>query len=334
MQRELQTVDALAGLDLPASTIRSPISLPAPTASIRIDAAHPAVLMLNDITKGASISNGPSRCGSSCVPTCSARSLLPSECIHSGVRRRPGHGAGLQVLGYMMGILQQGAPVRFAVVLTRRLSKSLRHVALRRTLTGATRGCWHFPQRTKTQQAEASVQALEAKAATAEAEGGAGERHCRREGLSEEDAEAERLGVLLSKLFIFCKRKAGTNAAILPRVQLRCARAQPPPACRTPVPPFPLPTIYERVPVRYVRWEASSAPRSSRSPRRTSGTPSSRCAPPPHGIQPMRSTKCDPSSIFSAVPRPWCASRMLPSPAFILAGARALPQGHQGTPDL
>ena len=51
MQRELQTVDALASLELPATTITSLISLPAPTASIRIDAEHPAVLMLNDVSK-------------------------------------------------------------------------------------------------------------------------------------------------------------------------------------------------------------------------------------------------------------------------------------------
>ena len=98
--------------------------------------------------------------------------------------------------------------------------------------------------------AEASVQALEAKAATAEAEGGAGKSGTVEEKeLSEEDAEAERLGVLLSKLFIFCKRKAGTNAAInflALQQEVRARTASPsglPHACPT---PFPLPTIYER----------------------------------------------------------------------------------------
>ena len=42
MQRELRSVDALTQLGLPTATVRSIVSLPAPSSSLRIDAAHPA----------------------------------------------------------------------------------------------------------------------------------------------------------------------------------------------------------------------------------------------------------------------------------------------------
>ena len=51
IQREMHTVDALASLQLPSKTISRLVSLPAPTASLRITWDHPALIYLNDVEK-------------------------------------------------------------------------------------------------------------------------------------------------------------------------------------------------------------------------------------------------------------------------------------------
>lgn len=51
IQREMHTIDKLATLQLPSRTISRLVSLPPPTASLRITTAHSAVMWLNDVEK-------------------------------------------------------------------------------------------------------------------------------------------------------------------------------------------------------------------------------------------------------------------------------------------
>ena len=60
IRRELHTVDALSFLQLPISTTRKLLQLPAPSTSLRIDAKHSAIFVLNDVSKDKRCAKRPS----------------------------------------------------------------------------------------------------------------------------------------------------------------------------------------------------------------------------------------------------------------------------------
>ena len=117
IQREMHTVDALASLELPSASIIKLVALPPPTASLRIDPSHPAVLYINNIEKERRYQQ---------FGTLAARPdahehvrpdvLLPAQRAQHGLRPRPDDRAGQGLLSYVALHLRQGAPIRFGVV--------------------------------------------------------------------------------------------------------------------------------------------------------------------------------------------------------------------------
>ena len=223
IRRELHTVDALGFLQLPISTTRKLLQLPAPSTSLRIDAKHPAVFVLNDVAKDKRYAQWP--------PT--VRELLrPNMWGQISFCRKnvftmvfvvdPATEDGLAALGYMGSLFQQGAPIRFGVVLAPGASSAgaakggarrgtpfeagsaSRLKALRSTYDAA----WDADAQVK--KLAAVADAAPPPADAADAAGGA-------VAVDDEDEESKAsaaLGLLLTKLFIFCKRKAGNQAAM------------------------------------------------------------------------------------------------------------------------
>jgi hypothetical protein len=137
---------------------------------------------------------------------------------------------GLSVLGYLVDLHKQGAPIRFGLILAPgatagrgtagssagapRLPPLLHGSATR---LAALESAYAHPA----WQAAARVGELEVRAAAAVAGGSAawgGEGGNAGVGgapaLSQEDAEEEALGLLLTKLFLFCRSKLGAAAAM------------------------------------------------------------------------------------------------------------------------
>jgi len=219
MQRELQTVDALARLQLDASAIRSLISLPAPTASIRVDMAHTAVLMLNDVAKDRRYQQWPDSVRDLLRPNMFGQLPFCRKNVYTLVFvLDPGTELGLAVLGYMIGILQQGAPIRFGIVLTpgsTRKSFATRRSSAYVSGSGRSRLVPLASVYNDPAWSDPSVKKLEARAKELfDVHASSSDISFRGTKLTTEETEAERLGLLLSKLFIFCKKKAGTSAAL------------------------------------------------------------------------------------------------------------------------
>ena len=74
LQRELRAVDALGGLGLPAAVVRRLVSLPPPSGSLRIEMRHPALLLLNDVSKDRRYAQWPASVKGCSAPTCLVRS--------------------------------------------------------------------------------------------------------------------------------------------------------------------------------------------------------------------------------------------------------------------
>ena len=224
IRRELHTVDALGFLQLPISTTRKLLQLPAPSTSLRIDAKHPAVFVLNDVAKDKRYAQWP--------PT--VRELLrPNMWGQISFCRKnvftmvfvvdPATEDGLAALGYMGSLFQQGAPIRFGVVLApgaSRAAKGAKGGARRGTpfeagsasrlkaLASTYDAAW---------DADAQVKKLAAAADAAPPPADAADATGSAVALDDEDEETKAsaaLGLLLTKLFIFCKRKAGNQAAM------------------------------------------------------------------------------------------------------------------------
>ena len=125
---------------------------------------------------------------------------------------------GLHALGFIHDVYAQGAPVRLCVVLapgmsTRRVGVSHPSPYLedRPARLRALEGVYELAG----WEALAAVEAEAAEAAEARESGGAADGGGLDEDMEKESAlEAERLGMLLTKLFIFCKRKVGNQASL------------------------------------------------------------------------------------------------------------------------
>ncbi len=135
----------------------------------------------------------------------------------------PGTEDGLAALGYMGGLYQQGAPIRFGVVLAPGASRGAiaarrasplepgaasRLKALRRTYDAD----WEADKQLAplVSRADAAPSALGDGGAAGDEGGEVAEAEV------DEAAEAQAaLGLLLTKLFIFCKRKAGNAVAMM-----------------------------------------------------------------------------------------------------------------------
>ena len=224
IRRELHTVDALSFLQLPIATTRKLLQLPAPSTSLRIDAKHPAVFVLNDVAKDKRYAQWPSTVRELLRPNMWGQISFCRKNVFTMVFVvDPGTEDGLAALGFMSSLFQQGAPIRFGVVLAPGASRAgaakggarrgspfeagsaSRLKALRSTYDAA----WDADAQVKKLAAAADAAPPRADAA-ADAAGGA-------VAVDEEDEESKAsaaLGLLLTKLFIFCKRKAGNQAAM------------------------------------------------------------------------------------------------------------------------
>ena len=227
IQREMHTVDALANLDLPSPTISKLVSLPPPTGSLRLEAgAHPAIVYLNDVEKDRKYQQfGKELREMTRMNMFGQMSFCRRNVLTMILVLDPATEMGDALLSYALSIMQQGAPVRFGLVLTPGASTA--------SLKSARAGSSPYAPGSARLKAladvyESSEWAADAAAVKAEkaakappeavvggdkvaaaikALGGAGG------GDGGDDSESARLGVLLTKAFVFLKRKGGRNAA-------------------------------------------------------------------------------------------------------------------------
>ena len=118
LQRELRAVDALGGLGLPAAVVRRLVSLPPPSGSLRIEMRHPALLLLNDVSKDRRYAQWPASVKELLRPNMFGQiSFCRKNILTMVFVVDPAVDDDLSVLSYMAQLLQNGAPIRFGMVL-------------------------------------------------------------------------------------------------------------------------------------------------------------------------------------------------------------------------
>ena len=114
LQRELRAVDALGGLGLPAAVVRRLVSLPPPPGSLRIEMRHPALLLLNDVSKDRRYAQWPASVKELLRPNMFGQiSFCRKNILTMVFVVDPAVDDDLSVLSYMAQLLQNGAPIRF-----------------------------------------------------------------------------------------------------------------------------------------------------------------------------------------------------------------------------
>ena len=117
------------------------------------------------------------------------------------------------------GILQNGAPVRFGIVLTPGAARKSVSAKARTAVVPGSNGARLLPlasvYENPTWEGDADVKAMEAKAQSPGGDALPVSSVASDDDASDDgDAESERLGLLMSKLFMFCKRKLGSSTAV------------------------------------------------------------------------------------------------------------------------
>ena len=222
IQREMHTVDALANLDLPSSTISKLVSLPPPTSSLRLDATHPAVVYLNDVEKDRKYQQfGKDLRDMTRMSMFGQMSFCRRNVLTMVIVLDPTTELGEALLSYAISILQQGAPVRFGLVLTPGVSSASLSVKKGGAyVAGSSRlkalsavyedGAWTADPAATAAEKAAVPPAAATGAATSGGKDGAAAAAA---AGGEDESESGRLGLLLTKVFMFLKRKGGASSA-------------------------------------------------------------------------------------------------------------------------
>ena len=215
IQREMHTVDALATLNLPSATISKLVSLPPPTASLRLDASHSAIVWLNDVEKDRKYAQfGKELREMTRMNMFGQMSFCRRNVLNMVFVVDPTNELGEALISYMLSVFQQGAPVRFGLVLvpgistaslgTRKASAYVPGTSRLRDLASVyDSDAWKVDAVASAAEKAAKAPAEEAAAAAVSGGGGSGE----------DESDAVRLGTLMTKIFIFLKKKAGTSSA-------------------------------------------------------------------------------------------------------------------------
>ena len=231
IQREMHTVDALATLRLPSKTISRLVSLPPPTASIRIQWSHPSVTYINDVEKDKKyVQFGAPLRDMTRMNMWGQMSFCRRNVLNMVFVIDPTTPLGQALLSYFVGVYMNGAPVRMGLVLTPSVSTA--SLATTRTSPYLPAGAgasaslrlrdlstvyedeaWASDPAAKAAEAAGASGAGAAGVDAAAAGATGGDSVVSRGAISDEEYEAARVGVLLTEVFHFVRKKGGSSSA-------------------------------------------------------------------------------------------------------------------------